>query len=232
MAPTDARSGAVGPDPGGAGRAARAALLVAVLIVLPLSNTIAVASLRSRQRAAGPWWVHHFGLLGAHAALVVLVLLWARRTGFDLGLDRHRRAGLTVVAASLVVAAVAVVGARVTPLDRPTADFGSFSREAMAFSLLAIVWAGVGQEILFRGFATGVLVEMTGTRWLAVGTTSLSFALYHGGLALGAANMLLNLWSGIVLGTVYVRTHDTWLVAAIHATFVAALLLLASTRAG
>jgi membrane protease YdiL (CAAX protease family) len=98
----------------------------------------------------------------------------------------------------------------------------------MAFSLLAIVWAGVGQEILFRGFATGVLVDMTGSRWLAVATTSLSFALYHGGLALGVANMLLNLWSGLVLGTVYVRTHDTWLAAAIHAAFLAAVLVVAS----
>lgn len=60
--------------------------------------------------------------------------------------------------------------------------------------------------------------------------TSLSFALYHGGLALGAANVLLNLWGGLVLGTVYVRTHDTWLAAAIHAAFVAAVLLLAATR--
>lgn len=228
MAPTDARSGAVGPDPGPSGGAARSALLVAVLVVLPVANAVAVAALRSRHRANGAWWAHHAGLLGAHAALVLLVLLWARRTGFDLGLDRHRRAGLTVVAASVAVAAVAVAGARVTPLDRPTGDFGSFSREAMAFSLVAIVWAGVGQEILFRGFATGVLVDMTGRRWLAVGTTSVSFALYHGGLALGAANMLLNLWSGLVLGTVYVRTHDTWLAAAIHAAFVAALLVLAA----
>jgi membrane protease YdiL (CAAX protease family) len=72
--------------------------------------------------------------------------------------------------------------------------------------------------------ATGVLVDLTGRPWLAVATTSLSFALYHGGLALGSANVLLDLGGGLVLGTVYVRTHDTWLAAASHAAFVTALL--------
>jgi membrane protease YdiL (CAAX protease family) len=228
MAPTDSRSGAVDPHAGDGRAAARTALLLAVLVVLPVSNAIAVAALLSQPPATGAWWAHHAGLLAAHAALLVLVLLWARRTGFDLGLDRHRGAGLTVVAASLVVAALGLLGARVTALDGPTADLGSFSREAMAFSLLAIVWAGVGQEILFRGFATGALLDMTGNRWLAVGTTSLSFAAYHGGLALGVANLLLNLGAGMALGAVYVRTHDTWLVAALHAAVVAALLVLAA----
>jgi len=89
MAPTEARSGGVGARLGSGG-AARSVLLVAVLGVLPLSNAVAVSTLRSHPQATGAWWAHHAGLLrtrdtwlvaALHATVVALLLVLAARGG-------------------------------------------------------------------------------------------------------------------------------------------------------
>lgn len=89
-------------------------------------------------------------------------------------------------------------------------------RERRAFAGLSVV-AGVGEEIVFRGFLLAVLIPALGDPWLALVVSSLAFGVLHSyqgswgitrtgllGALLGASVVLDgSLWPAIVVHVVY-----------------------------
>jgi membrane protease YdiL (CAAX protease family) len=98
----------------------------------------------------------------------------------------------------------------------------------IAYLSLVVAWAGLGEELYFRGYVQGVLRERHSARY-AVLMASLLFATRH------YMQMLLLLpkyplfaataWAamaipvGIVLGIIYEKTNSLWLPVAIHYLF-------------
>lgn len=205
------------------------ALVVLVLVVLPVANAHVgfpyVASRLPEQESS--WTAHRIALVGAHAVLVLMIVLWAhRRGGFSLGIESGAAAGVAILAALVVATGFAVLQ---KPLEAQAEllDYGSFSRVAQLLSVTSIIWAGLGQEILFRAFALPVMEEVTGSTVGAVLGTSVAFGYYHGGTSLGVGNLLANVAGGLLLGVLFASTRNTWTVAIPHATLVAILLALA-----
>lgn len=205
------------------------ALAVLVLVVLPLANAhVGFPYVTSRlPEQESSWAGHRIALIGAHAVLVLMVVLWARhRRGFSLGVESGVAAGAAALAA-LVIATGLVVLQKPLEAQVELLDYGSFSRVAQLLSVTSIIWAGLGQEILFRAFALPVMEEVTGSTLVAVVGTSVAFGYYHGGTSLGVGNLLANMAGGVLLGVLFASTRNTWTVAIPHAALVAALLALA-----
>lgn len=163
----------------------------------------------------GQAWLHHrAALAGSHVVLPLLVMAWTARTdGFPLQARRHLAVGGGLAIGCVTVALIAVLQKPVQALVGHSADFGSYSRTAQVLSVAVILWAGVGQEILFRAFALPVVEELTSSTVAAVVITSLAFAYYHGGFSLGLPNFAANLAAGLFLGVVFAMTRDLWAVA-------------------
>lgn len=91
---------------------------------------------------------------------------------------------------------------------------------ALAVSLTAGVFAGVLEELAFRGALLRVLEARWNSR-TAVAATAALFALLHQGHATGTTELLLVLSSmlsaGLLLGTVVVRTRCVWNAVVLHA---------------
>ena len=212
------------------GRSSRLALLATVLVVLPVANAhVGFPHLRENIPGSDQAWLHHRAALGgAHLVLALLVMAWAARTnGFALRARRHLVVGGGIVIACVTVALIAVLQKPVEALVEDSADFGSYSRTAQIVSVTAILWAGVGQEILFRAFALPVVEDLTKSTGAAVLVTSLTFAYYHGGFSLGLSNFAANLVAALFLGVVFAVTRDLWAVAVPHALLIAVRLVLA-----
>jgi membrane protease YdiL (CAAX protease family) len=203
-------------------------LVAAVLVALPVLNAhvgvpYVEASLPGNEAA---WMIHRLWLVVAHVSLVLLVVAWATRSGLDLRLRDHVVPGLAALVVFTLVALVVVLQRPVVPLLEQQ-DYGSFSRAAQLLSVSSILWAGLGQEILFRSFALPVLERHLGSAALAVVITAVAFGYYHGGFSFGVGNLAANMAGGVVLGLLFVATRNTWAVAVPHALLVTVLLIAA-----
>lgn len=203
-------------------------LLTAVLVVLPVLNAHAgvpyvEANLPGNEAA---WTIHRLWLVGAHVGLVLLVVGWATQSGLDLRLRDHVLPGVAALVVFVLVSLVVVLQRPVVPLLE-VQDYGSFSRGAQLLSVTSILWAGLGQEILFRSFALPVLERQVGSTVLAVVMAALAFGYYHGGFSFGVGNLAANMAGGVVLGLLFVATRNTWAVAVPHALLVTVLLIAA-----
>lgn len=203
-------------------------LAVLVLVALPAANAhLGFPYVTSRLPGEESSWINHrIALIGAHALLVLLVAIWARGRKFSLNLAPGAAIGLTTLAVLTLVTAYAVLQ---KPLEAQVdlLDYGSYSRAAQILSVTSIVWAGLGQEILFRAFALPVVEALTGSTVAAVLVTSVAFGYYHGATSLGVINLAANVTGGVLLGTLFAWTRNTWTVAIPHAALVAVLLALA-----
>ena len=204
------------------------ALVVLVLVVLPAANAhLGFPYVTSRLPGEESSWItHRIALITAHALLVLLVALWARGRKFSLHLAPGEAIGLTTLAALTLVTTYVVLQ---KPLEAQVdlLDYGSSSRAAQILSVTSIIWAGLGQEILFRAFALPVVEELTDSTVAAVLVTSVAFGYYHGATSLGAINLAVNITGGVLLGTLFAWTRNTWAVAIPPAALVAVLLALA-----
>lgn len=76
--------------------------------------------------------------------------------------------------------------------------------------------AGLGEEILFRGFLQNWLHQTLGTSWIAVGLAALAFGLVH---AITLAYVVLATAIGIYLGALMVWTESLWVPILAHAVY-------------
>ena len=186
-----------------------------LLIVLPLSaqrQFVGVDPARLPRVQAYVQSMVAIGLLGS-LGLGLGVARW----GWEgLGLAPGPSAGLVILRAAAVLGlGMAVVLlfelwiAKRGSLRSPwvTALMPRTSRERSTFALLS-VFAGVGEEIAFRGFALLLLASWTGSIWFAVLWTSLAFGwihAYQGGVGRLRASLL-----GMVLAMPVVLSWGLW----------------------
>jgi len=81
----------------------------------------------------------------------------------------------------------------------------SISR-ALPVTTLAVIRAGISEEVLYRGFAIERLQTMTGSKWLAAGISLLLFAAFH--FRQGMAGVVIALVAGAVLTGFYLWKRD------------------------
>jgi membrane protease YdiL (CAAX protease family) len=84
------------------------------------------------------------------------------------------------------------------------AGMDQVTRYPLWYRMIAVVGAGIGEEILFRGFSVTRLAMLTGRIWLAALVTLVGFCVLHvplwgwgfalGGLVSGAAAMAFFIW--------------------------------------
>jgi len=188
-----------------------------------------------------------FGPLGILVVLVIvlgssfflplsplLVLAWARRSRTpwsEIGFARQGRwnwvftvAGGVVLGVlfKLLMKAVVMPLLGADPINR-TYHYLAGNRAAIPFTLFAlIVRAGIGEEIVFRGFLFERLGQLIGTgaraKTAIVLLTAALFAMAHfadQGLA-GAEQAFC---TGLLFGTVFAVTRRLWLPMVLHAAY-------------
>jgi len=156
--------------------------------------------------------------LGGIFGLPILPQIACTWQGFVLG----------ILAAAPLLAAVLLV--MLLPL-RPIRELGRLTMEVIAplmraFSIweLAIIslLAGVGEEILFRGFVQQILLKVPLAPWIAVGLASLLFGLAH---PLSVAYVVVAAGIGAYLGWLLLATDNLLVPILAHATYDFAALL-------
>ena len=149
-------------------------------------------------------------LLWAMAAMVVtIVLFWERQTLASLWLRPFRWQSIWwgVLFAVVYYAAIFPVAdwvRRATGLPGFAAGMEEVMRFPLWYRLLAVITAGVVEEIVFRGFTVTRLSFLTGRVWLAATLAVLGFSTLHvplwgwgfavGGLISGTAAMAFFVW--------------------------------------
>lgn len=143
------------------------------------------------------------------AAVVSSVVFWERQPLRSLWLQRFRWQSITW---GLLLAAVYYT--MLLPLGEwvrrsvGLPGFGAGMDQVMRFPVwyrvIAVVGAGIVEEVLFRGFSVTRLAMLTGRIWLAAAVTLIGFYALHvpvwgwgfalGGLVSGAAAMAFFIW--------------------------------------
>jgi membrane protease YdiL (CAAX protease family) len=155
---------------------------------------------------------------------------WRSRTPWsDLGLRRPRSWILTIVLGVVLGVAFKLFMKSVlmpllgAPPENPAFQFLRGNAAALPGMLLAVtLGAGLGEELVFRGFFFHRLEQLLGrgtpARIGIVLVTSLAFGLFHlpeQGVP-GAEQAAI---SGLVMGTIYARSRNLWLPIFAHAAF-------------
>ena len=224
------------PTPAGWG------LLGTVLLALPLANAhLGIPWLRRRLAENGKetraaWWVHRCCLVGAHVVLVGLAFLLAATE--EDGLQSIGVRGESDLVGTALVCTVLFIAAMVLAArHRGTAPPDSSSLEAISrserrFATLSVVWAGAGQELLFRTFAITQLEAAGVPSVVALGLTSLAFAYYHGGFSQGRTALAVNVSGGLWFGFLYLWSGRLTVVTVAHgmAVVLVQLAMLRSSR--
>lgn len=145
--------------------------------------------------------------------LLTAVLLWIVVKGEKLPLssigfrtDRIGRSlawglGLAIVCLAAAVAMLAIYSA----MGIHYGEGKSISR-ALWVTTLAVVRAGISEEVLYRGFAIERLQSITGSKWLAAGISLVLFAAFH--FRQGFAGVVLAFVLGAILTAFYLWKRD------------------------
>jgi membrane protease YdiL (CAAX protease family) len=167
------------------------------------------------------------GVVSALAATVSIYLArrWLDHRSFlDLGLHWNRRA---VADISLGIGLTGVIFALIYTVEWGFGwlQFEGFAWESQAISavaraslwmLLAYIFTGWGEELLFRGYWLQNLMEGTNVFWGVV-ISSLVFALVHLGNPNPSAEAVVGLTvGGLFFAYTYLRTRGLWLPVGIH----------------
>lgn len=170
------------------------------------------------------------GLLGPARAAIPLLWAWRSRTPLaELGLVRPRSWPRTIalgivagVVFKLVMKSVVMPLLGAPPVNAAYHVLEGNTAMLPGMILAVILGAGFGEELTYRGFLFERLRRLLGdsrrTMTIAVLVTSLLFALVHlpeQGLP-GAEQALL---MGLVMATLYARSHQLWFPIIAHATF-------------
>lgn len=155
-------------------------------------------------------------------AALALLLIWIIRSREGMTLQsinwRTDRLGRSLVRGLLITLACFVVLAAClmafSSLGVRYGDGPGIAR-ALPITLLAVIRAGVVEELFYRGFAIERLEALTGSKWLAGVLPLLAFSAFH--FSQGVAGMVLALLLGAVLTAFYLWKRD--LAAAIIAHF-------------
>jgi uncharacterized protein len=92
-----------------------------------------------------------------------------------------------------------------------------FDGQSLAISLGSLVLAAFSEELVFRGYILGNLMESFKNKWVALAISAGLFALFHlanpGMNSLAFANLFL---AGLLLGVNYIYTRNLWFSLLLH----------------
>lgn len=168
---------------------------------------------------------------GVPATLVVIwLLMWFMRgTWSDLGIRRPEHWGKTIaIGVAVALISQALVAVVIMPLFEivgiPGPDYSSFESlegnlaTLVMFLVVAWVSAGLGEEIIFRGFLMGQVARLFGGKagWgLSLVIVSGFFGLSHA--YQGMAGVLLTTYAALVYGLLYLlRGRNLWVTIIAH----------------
>jgi membrane protease YdiL (CAAX protease family) len=118
--------------------------------------------------------------------------------------------GLAIVCFAAIVACLAAYSA----LGIHYGDGAAISR-SLPVTFLAVLRAGISEEVLYRGYAIEQLQSLTGSKWLAAAISLAGFAGFH--FRQGLSGIFLALVLGGVITAFYLWRRD--LIAAMFAHF-------------
>ena len=169
-----------------------------------------------------------------------LVLIWAVVSGTPfraLGFTRPRRWALTIAAAvvlgigfKLLMKAVIMPLLGADPINRAY-HYLAGNTEALPLMLINVILvAGLGEEIVYRGYLFERLGKLFGSRAIAKGAIVVIGAAIFGAAHYGnqgLAGVQQATIGGLVFGTFFAATHRLWPVIIAHAAFdIAALFII------
>ena len=184
-----------------------AAGLLIALFGIP-AITMLHRALASDPTASASIVIREVGILLLTGVLLWIVIKGEKRplSSISLRTDRISRSlgwgvGLAVVCLGAAVACLAAYSA----MGVHYGEGQSISR-ALGVTTLAVVRAGISEEVFYRGFAIERLQSITGSKWIAAGISLVLFAGFH--FRQGWAGMLLALVLGAVLTAFYLWKRD------------------------
>ena len=208
------------------------AMPIGMQIALTISGDLnAVAPGEMTLRAMGVA-VMGSSIVGAGAGVVLMTII--SRNAPDLGFRLRRTDPLWALAALLAaMPIILLISAGASMLDslltgQPPDPLAHETLRLMAGQQGSTWWwvtvvgvvvaAPIAEELLYRGFLQSSLVALVGSRWLAIGVTSVIFAAAHGGIAdWRALPGLLAL--SIVLGVAFERKARIGVPVVMHMLF-------------
>ena len=164
-------------------------------------------------------------LLHAGSVLLVFQLLKINRLHLDdIGLRSPPRKVMVVFGVLFVFGiglvffrTYAPMGDFFTPFGRHLPDIYAINFFQRCCWVIISLSAGFCEELVYRGFGINALVDRGVALWVAVMTTSASFACLHG---LGTpTQMITYLGAGILFASIYIITKNLLWSMAVHAAY-------------
>lgn len=192
-----------------------ATTIIGLLLALLAINVVVAAH-------AGAWLSRHTGVPSALCTVILEWILIAIMLGYVAVVERRpvgsigfRRPGWKtllygLIAALAMIAGMSVLVTAVLPLLHLNFNATASARLiALPFwqRLLLVFTAGVGEEILFRGYPIERIQELTGSPWLAGTVSFAAFTYAHLGYW-GWTQLIVAGLAGIVLTLLYIWRRD------------------------
>jgi len=151
------------------------------------------------------------GIVGREVSILLVtgLLLWIVTreeklplSSVGLRTDRLGRSlawgvGLAVVCLAAAVACLAIYGAMGIHYGE-----GQAISRTLPVTTLAVIRAGISEEVLYRGYAIERLQALTGSKWIAAGISLILFAAFH--FRQGLAGVVLAFVLGSILTAFYI----------------------------
>lgn len=159
------------------------------------------------------YWVATSAIYAAKVGIILWLLRRVGWTAADVGLagyDRARVRRIAIIYIAVAVAAFLLIEFAVTQVtfdpdklaDLPGL-YAETTQKRLALLVLAL-FAGVSEELTYRGFAISGFVSRGMNRWLAVVTAAIPFVLQHG------IKSLDQFWwffiNGLIIGSIFILT--------------------------
>lgn len=181
--------------------------LAIALFGLPAITTVH-RILTTDSLAANGIVMRELAILALTAVLLWIVVKGERLPLSSIGIrtDRIGRSLAWGVALAVVCFAAAVAILTLYSVMGIHYGEGQGISRALPVTTLAVVRAGISEEVLYRGFAIERLREFTGSKWLAAGISLLLFAGFH--FRQGMAGVAIAFVLGAVLTGFYLWKRD------------------------
>ena len=204
-------------------------ILVALFATILMSFAAPVAVQIATGRPSSKWGNEVDGLgeaiwfvavaVAAAGISFVLYRLIVRFTEFRSVTELNPTKAVTEWGQGLLLGAVLFVAAitAISLVGKAEIVYNGELAPALAYLASVGIIAGVGEELVFRGFIYRIVEESLGT-WLALALSAVLFGAFHlaneNATLMGAISIALT--AGLLLGAIFVLTRRLWMVIGVH----------------
>ena len=166
-----------------------------------------------------PFWI---SVIALHSVAAMLVVHFLRRSGVaasEIGFHLDSRQAVTALLWLGALGLAAVAFRQVVPYEMVD-DLGlqigwPASQPERLFWIIVCLFAGVCEELIFRGFAIPALESRGFRSWQAVLVSTVSFSVIHGAADLTVTG--ISFVAGLVFAALYLWRRNLALVMVVHA---------------